>query len=226
VKTKKLVISYFPLFYPSPEFLGRIIGIEDQEEIKRIFDDCGEHIRVHGVLWANYPSEKDNCPKSIIPVMIIDRMVEVVDHLEYWSEFDPKSWFTLGLKSKSPNNYVISLMPNLGRSIERQESACDNFGDHEYIILFDTLKTVCHGNTLPMVKNRIHQESFVGFVDINNIDRDNPLSLDLDLIRVIGPVGVSLDLDDFVGSYLDSVFEEYKKDGALPEGKSVNFLCN
>ncbi len=229
MKNKKFLVSYFPLLIPNPDLLGKDLDLKgkSEDDLRELFGSFGEHIRVHGVLWANYPFEKDNCTKSIIPVMIIDKMVEVVDHLLIWSEGDLRGWFTLCFKSKTPNDYVVSLMPNIMRSIERQESASgSNPDDFDYTILFDSLCTVCHGNTLSLVKNRLFDESMVGFVDTNSIDRDDPMSLDPDSILVVGPFNIEFDPDGFTGSYLDSIFEEYEKSGESPKIKPRSFIDN
>ena len=225
---KKLIISYFPCFYPDQSLLGVDLGGWDEEKFREYVDGLGLDIIVHGVLWANYPFEKsDNQEPTIIPILMIDRMREVVDHLVYWSEGVPEEWFTLCFGSKSPNDYAVALMPDLQRSIQRQEFAARSVGDFEYIILFQSLCTVCHGNTLTQVKTKLRDSVPVGFVDINDVDRENPMSLDPDLICVLGPFKVELNPSGFNGSYLDNLYKEFEENpGAPPKFKSWNLHNN
>ena len=106
-------------------------------------------------------------------------------------------------------------------------SRCQHYDDFEYIILFQSLCTVCNGNTLTNVKTRLKDSVPIGFVDTNDVDRENPMSLDSDFICVLGPFKVELDPSGFNGSYLDNLYKEFGENpGAPPKFKSWNLHNN
>ena len=159
---------------------------------------------VEGVLWVY--DEND----SIVPVFIIDRANDIVEHLKHWSE-EEYDRFSLHFEQRG-DAYVVLLIPSAKKTVERCRIAyLQRNGEFEttdnYSVIYYPLGNVNIGPTFSKVKDHIGSESMLGFIDSSHIDRNNPSATDLSNIVYVGPFEAVLDHDARASHHIDALFD-------------------
>jgi len=197
------VISYIPLLTGRA---GEILSPEDFNEDR--FKDCHPG-NVEACLWAQISEEE-----GVVPVFVLDRAHEVADHLVEWAENDLDRWFALCFQERG-DLYTALLMPNIDESIRRFKQAQMIINrskppeDAKYTAIFHPLKFTSQSeNTFKKVRDRIRDRSNVGFLDITDIDKDNPLDINEEDIKSIGPFNVCWDSTVFGLNIENLCFED------------------
>ncbi|HLK36369.1 MAG TPA: hypothetical protein VKU41_06420 [Polyangiaceae bacterium] len=72
---------------------------------------------VEAIIWAR---DASGAPWALL---VLERAVEVFDHLVDWSEGSPASWFTVAW-SAAAGEYAVALLPCTEKSVERYRLAC------------------------------------------------------------------------------------------------------
>lgn len=188
-----MIVSYMPLLTGEP---GRTISADDPElsEMLRQADECpGGHIEA--CLWA-----ADG--EHVTPVFIMDKAHAIADHLSEWSEERPGEWFALCFAERE-GRYAAILFPNINQSVARFRVARLHCYEEivtakDYQVLFRPLCLVSSlQHIFSQVRCRIPEQSSVGFLDAGDVDRGNPLDVDAERIKMVGPFGVCWDCKPF-----------------------------
>lgn len=134
VETNKLIVGYHPLLYVDNKHFGKMYDSKDHiNNIAKMVDEL-PNIEFKGIMWV---SEEEH----LMPVIICNRAKEVARHLSYYSEGAPRDWFKL-CHGICGTQYGIVLMPDIEKSIKRQELAQNimnttgintSFGSYGYI---------------------------------------------------------------------------------------------
>ena len=182
-----IVVSYFPLLRG---VAGQTI---DVNEFAKDFVGLERHnVASHACLW--FKDEADGCP---YPVLVIDKMSEVVDHMMEWSEGKPADWFDLKIVEFN-GRYAVVLVPKIERSIERFKLAYQLRVGYpipttaKFQVVFDSLGFVSESisESFKMFQKMAGKSIKLAVVDRESINRDNPAELEMDSVRVIGEFSV------------------------------------
>ena len=152
---------------------------------------------------------------SPYPVFIMERGLDLVEHMKVWSEGELENWFKLSFLEKD-GKYAIALSPNLNKSMERWKITFQlktGFPPPEgkYNFIFQPIFFVSGGSTaFHLVKDKLRDEVYVGFIDSDKVDMENPQNMDPHIFRV-GPF--TIDEENFK-SYLEKVINESIEPGA------------
>lgn len=207
-----LVISYVPLLSGPPG-----VALEPASEAASGLAEMVDSLP-SGAALACLWFIRDGRP---VPVLVFEDMRAVVDHLEWWAEGKPAEWLELKIVRRG-GKYAVALIPRVKRSIERWGVAYQlrtGFPPPEttkYNVIFRALHFVSGSkNTFDSVADSLGPETEVGFVDLADIDRENPGSVDDSKVRMLGPFPVSQDpaMDPYVESIIDGAEEP---SGGLP----------
>jgi hypothetical protein len=213
-----VIISYWPLFDPRAHGYqaGDILldaqssaqsdaqssaKPQDMSQLKHALscldDEAGQ---ATACLWANYPF--DNHPTTIIPVLVLDKAKDIVQHLKTWSDGDLVNWFKLLVyhRPTDRSRYCVILMPDTIRSVERYHLAREllhgeprpsaaELKEWKYQVVFRPLS---FGAASSLVYARLADtlstlHMHLGIVDSSDIDVNNPGNLDHNKIEVLGP---------------------------------------
>jgi len=187
------IVSYMPLLTGEP---GRCMSVDDPElsELLRQGDDCPSG-HIEACLWV-----ADG--EDVMPVFIREQAHAIADHLSEWSEDKPGEWFALCF-AEQEGRYVAILFPDINRSIARFRVARLHYYEEivtakDYQVLFRPLCFVSGPQHIfSEVRCRIPENTSVGFLDTQDLDRDNPLKVDPDQIKTVGPFQVCWDCKPF-----------------------------
>jgi hypothetical protein len=214
MKNEKIfLISYFPLIDTDGLIPGSYTKPEEgMEDLQKRLNESHPTGRADGVMWVYYPFDVEVIDKdtAVIPVLIIERADEIVDHLIKWSENEIERRFNLYICGRQ-EGYLVMLAPDIQQSIQRWKSARfifheDAAPNDDFEILFSPLVVVCpHGQTYDQVKSRISNPTILGFIDPKKIDKNNPSNFDASNVRIVGPLEISgLGMENLI----DGLFEE------------------
>lgn len=213
------VVSYVPLLTGRA---GAGVSI-DSMEVRDVVNDVLAEVeklpdgRVAACIWLS----KDNSP---YPVLAIENMNQIVDHIEWWAEGKPLDWFELKLLNRD-GKYAVVLVPRFEKSVERWNLAYQlRVGyppprNTDYKIIFRAIHFVSGTNTTyDAVKDLIGNELKIGFIDLKNVNREDPSQIDDSDIRILGsfPVSQNANLDEYIGSILDDA----KKNPSLDNSRN------
>lgn len=221
--THRILIGYWPLIHYS-DFVktpGEQIELGEENGIKEILEKLYaiDTPQIQGVLWAHHPFEDAESPEDndVIPIFIIDRANEIVDHLEQWMEND-NDRFSLHFEGRD-NGYAIVLFPNPLKSVDRWKQARLTYHeefvmDKEFTVLFQTLGVCCpNGKTYELIKDKLKSPVRLGFIDSKDVSLENPpgpgtpMGADVNKIRVAGPFQMFVG-DEQVKEHFDRLFED------------------
>ena len=200
---KVILISYVPLMLGEAgvTFDNSLVGKELAEFLDHL--PSGE---IHACIWMM----KDDKP---FPIFVIQDMDDIVDHMLIWSEDKPVNWFELKIASNA-EKYAIALAPSLPKSIERWRLAYQLRVGYpppknvEYKVLFRPLNFTSGGGSSAyfQIKDKIGKELRIGFIDLKNVDRNNPNNIKDEDVRTLGPfpVNTGVDFSYFMTSVLDN----------------------
>jgi hypothetical protein len=206
------VISYVPLLSGTP---GSFIDPKDDpmamEELMHTIQEKLPDGRVAACIWLL----KENKP---MPVLVIDDMANIVDHLEWWSEGKPVEWFDLAIRNRA-DKYAVALIPRVNKSVKRWNLAYQlrtGFPpprSTHYNIAFRSVHFLSGGpsSAYSQISDKIGPDVQVGFLDIKDLNREDPSQTDDQKIRWVGPFTI----------YQDKVFNQYL-DTMLDETQSPN----
>lgn len=219
---KYIVVSYVPLLNATKRILKTPSEQYTPEHATKIAEEIGgtlentPHVPVRACLWLqDNTSEKP----EFHPVFLIDNAMEVLDHLKYWCENDPATWFHLYLEKVDDNRYIVLLFPNLDKSIERFKLACLVYTDvvpqseADYTLIFKPLEFLSQSATMfDNVKEHLGEELKIGFLNANEFDQSAPEAC-LDKVQYIGPISrVRKDNAKDKNSYIPPYVESRLKD--------------
>lgn len=190
--TNYVVISYWPLInIDQPQ-------IFNDKPIERIQEFLENSVEVHidGCMWL---LDEDMNP---VPVLIMEQAVEVYEHLMRWCEQKPSEWFSVCIRPLSDNRYVVCLVPNINKSIERFRLSCFLLrgyvptGDAKFTVLYHALQFISEGNTAYMgLKDKITPTLSIGFVDTNDVNKHDPSKTDFSSIKYIEQIPQNTELE-------------------------------
>ena len=200
--TSVVVVSYVPLLTGEP---GRTVAVGDPgiTALLRQADDCPSG-HVEACLWLADGTD-------VMPIFMMEKAHAIADHLSEWAEGNPDEWFSLYFAERL-GRYVATLFPNINRSITRFKVARIAFYEEvitarDYSVLFRPLCFVSGPkHVFGEVRDRLLDLSSVGFVDSRDVDRHEPLNLDPEAIKTIGPFPVCRNCkpsDVDIGGFVD-----------------------
>lgn len=196
---KKLLISYFPLFYTN-NMAGS--HLEDVNNL----NFPSESPPVSAVGWA----ESDDGPQALV---IMKDAKAVFEHLRYWCEED-YSRFKIGIKVRG-DKYAFMIVPDINKSIQRYKTArmlfhddTDVFDDN-YTVYFGFLGTVADFTAYSVILNKYGPLSSVrvGFIDIDDVDY-GVREFHVNALSMTGPIDL-VDVSDG-GQYAQLVDDMFK----------------
>jgi hypothetical protein len=166
-----LIISYSPLLYGSPANYHNLT----EENLKEMVNKMEEYnCQARACLWAM----RDD--KTKMPVFMISKMKEVLEHLKWYTTEEVEKWFSIAI-SDDGKRYSIVLMPNLELAIERYKV---NYGiitgnklpdNPKYTFLFNPLRFLSENiGSYNSVKGDIGSEIYIGFIDSDDVDTTKP----------------------------------------------------
>jgi len=158
-KTSYIIISYVPLMAP-PDPQDMFLNKDNVSNVEAILKDAEEVENSADALAWTIDHE---------PVFIIKHAELIAKHIEFWSEEDPTSWFTVNWYYRSPK-YAMVLMPNLEKSVERNKknykllTGEEQPDDADYKIIFKPINFSSENSkTFNQVKHTLPKETRVGF---------------------------------------------------------------
>jgi hypothetical protein len=196
-----LVVSYVPLL------TGEAGSLVDSEDLAGLVDQLPSG-GADACIWLM----RDHQP---IPVFVMENANDIIDHLVAWSEEKPIEWFSLKIMDRD-GKYAIALIPNLEKSVERWRMAYHlRVGypvptNAHFNIFFRTINFVSGGKTsYHSVKDMIGPETQVGFIDLKDVDRNDPSKIDYQKIRCLGPFPINrgINIDQYMESIIDNANE-------------------
>ena len=188
-----MIVSYVPLLTGEP---GRTMSVDDPElaGLLRQADECpGGHIEA--CLWA-----ADG--EHATPVFVMDQAHAIADHLSEWADDKPGEWFAICFAERE-GRYTAILFPNINASIARFKVASivhyeEIVTAKDYQVLFRPPCFVSGPQHIfGHVRCRIPEQLSVGFLDKQAVDRDNPLDVNPEAIKKVGPFKVCWDCKPF-----------------------------
>lgn len=198
---KFFLIGYMPLFDYSKlspgsltEFNGDIVNGWLSEVQPQL---------VAGVLWV---SDGD----TPYPVFLMDRATEVANHLVAWMAGDTDR-FTIHIDQRG-DGYAMLLLPDVNKSINRWKVArlayYEEFVEgNDFSVFYIPLGVYCPssvGYKLAVGDKKL-EELYLGFLDVDKLDHDNPANSDFSGIVKTGPFKLGLN-DDKALLHLDNLF--------------------
>lgn len=209
---KKLLVGYWPLLDYSKFTPGQTTEVTKAEDVMKMVTEA-DTPPVAGILWSMYPFETDDPESGVaIPIFIMNKAVEIAEHLKIWLEGD-NSRMTLHFEQRK-EGYAVLLLPDIRKSIERFKAArLINFEeiitDNNFDVIYQTLGTCCIGaTTFESVKSKIASPCHIGFIELDEIDPQNLQSLDPKKIVVVGPFAVVTEPDEQARHHLDRLFSD------------------
>lgn len=165
-----LIIGYSPLLYGNATTLDLT-----EESLKDVVSKIEEYnCQAKACLWAI----RDD--KSKMPVFMIPKLKEVVEHLKWYTANSVEKWFSIAI-SDNGNRYSIVLMPNLDLAVERYKV---NYGlttgkefpkDPKFTFIFNPIKFMSENmGSYNSVKGDIGSEIYLGFIDNDDVDTTKP----------------------------------------------------
>ena len=201
-----MVVSYVPLL-----FGDSMSSVEDPKEITEALLKIPD-VETLACVWFI----KDNKP---FPIIVMKDMKKVLDHLNWWSEGKPTEWFDLNIAQRD-GKYIIALIPRIKKSIERWDIAYQlRTGyppprDTKYSVMFRSITFVSgNGTVFDKISDQIGSEIKIGFVDDNDVNRNNISDIADDKIHTLGsfPINQDNSLYDYIMSMIDDA-----KDPGVP----------
>lgn len=204
-----VLISYVPLLRGKA---GSYLDLSAQsggnlDKIKEIigpaFDSAPDDVK--GCAWQT----SDGSPQ---PLLVIDHMDEIINHLIEWGDGVPQRWFNLHLYEHN-NRYAVALIPNLERSIERFISAMKIFNNIEvdrrskFNLIFRPLMftSAPHPKTYGTVKDKLPERIMLRAIDATNLTHQ-PHAFQVEQEKVRDIASFKVRHDSFNG-YLDKILE-------------------
>ena len=198
MKKGMMILSYIPLL----EGYSSNMSKEELTEKLKTIDTEREEIKY--CLWA------DSDGTGPYPVFVIKDAKKIVNHLKYWAENNVQNWFDLCIIDEG-EKYCVILWPNLIKSKDRhlynhmvvnEEIILES--EWSFLYMFCPLFYRSAGRgTLDKVKEAIREETYLGFIDTNDFDINNPLNTKIEPITV-GPLKVHYK-HEFAEKYLESL---------------------
>lgn len=199
MKNRMVVISYIPLL---EGYSSNMNKEELLERLKTVDTNLGT---IRHCLWAG----SDIGP---YPVFVTKDAKKIVDHLTFWAGNNVQNWFDLCIIDKG-EKYFILLWPNLIKSKDRhlynhmvvnEEIIIES--EWDFTFMFCPLSFMSMGRgTLDKVKESIQEETYLGFIDTNDFNLDNPIDTKTEPIPV-GPLKVYYK-HEFAEKYLEKYLE-------------------
>lgn len=167
------IISYVPLLRGKA---GEIINLDAKTLPARIKDIYDNYIdtdigSVKGCAW--FMSEEDG---DLGIAFAVKNAAEIHEHLVAWAEGVPQRWFDLCLYDTG-NRYVIALMPNFARSVERFKevnqivNSIKVADDAKFELIFKPLTFISNPDppNFYKIKDRLESRIQIGLVDPNKL---------------------------------------------------------
>lgn len=168
-KPQYLCISYVPLL--SPDSFQLYEGIEGiPEEIKERISECEQHAIADACLWVSEDGKG-------VPVFALKKAREITEHLVHWAEGKPEEWFSLYLV-KHQNKYMISLVPNLQKSIGRFKlntlmTREEMITDERIIFIYLPLRFFSKKPGTPEKIQIGEETSYLGLIDTDEVNHQD-----------------------------------------------------
>jgi hypothetical protein len=160
-----IIFGYFPLFYPKTQTQGILTECDENsiQEICTQIDNARGAFRTDGVLWGMNDG-------LIYPIITCNDSRNVADHINFYSEGDPESWFSFFVKEEA-ERYTVGLQPSIERTIARMKLI--NPLLNKCRVAYNTLHAVCpHSDAYRKFKTQIIERGWmcderitVGLVD-------------------------------------------------------------
>lgn len=193
-----ILISYWPLLKqtaPGATF-------DSVDAIKDMLSEANEP-PILGVLWV----QDDG---MYVPIFIMDRAIEVADHLAQWCE-NEYDRFKIYFDQRN-NGYAVALIPDIDKSIDRWKlSRLMHHGDmvtgNDFVVVYKVLGTCCiGGTTYKAVKDKLGESVKVGFIDAKDVDRTNIGNTNFNQAKFLGPFNIGRVTDD-IKKHMDELFD-------------------
>ena len=207
-----VVVSYVPLLVDRPGFCIKPDDPRFTNLLKKM-DECPSG-HVDGCLWVTEG-------QHAVPVFIVERACEIASHLQMWSEGKPGDWFRLCF-AESRGRYAAMLFPDLDRSVKRFQETYQiltgkTVNADEYRVMHVPLGFVSGPKHIfDQVRNRIAEQTMLGFIDSSNVNPNDPLATDPAGIEMVGPFHVCWDQKPF-GTDINSLVEERIREAEFDE---------
>lgn len=185
-----VLLSYIPLLMAEG---GEEFNLADiPKEFSDNLGNCGSTI--NACIWIG---GEDGKP---MPVFIVKKAKEIVEHMSMWTENDIAGWFKLYFREIG-GKYGIVLFPNINKSIERYKQAYL----HHHGEFFPENKRIGNVVTRPLtfisskehifgrVKENIGTHTKVGFLERGlkqNLSNFSAADLNINDVHMIGPIEV------------------------------------
>lgn len=202
---KVICLSYVPLLYSSNA--GEFYNTQDMMNV--IADRVQQAVEIShakACLWV-----VDN--GEIIPVFVLERGDEIVDHLLVWTENKVGKWFTIDLADR-PGCYVMCLHPNLQLSASRQAAAYRFKSGRKipktsvnFIYVPLVFQSATRG-TLDAVLPKLGSSCKLGIIDEKKFDPNASAEDSSKHTRIIGPFQFRRNPEDtkqLLAQFLDSM---------------------
>jgi hypothetical protein len=224
-----ILISYMPLLMPEGPLSDiNILETMSDQTMEELENSLGDGAHVEACLWTS-----DKELKSPTPVFVMENAHAVAEHLEEWSENNVDKWFKLTFVEKD-GKYIVILWPNLDESsarfkvrylIEKEDFLEDAKFTHFFQPLFFISGT---NNTFTDIKSKIGSKASIGFLDFKNLNVDDPLSIDSDNIKEVGPFDTNFDKFPFgydISAFINPAFEKAKEPTSMHPWRNpdINF---
>jgi len=207
---KAILFSYIPLLYAPPEAMMQELTNNNIEAVAAFMEGLRDG-NAAACLWTEYEGQP-------APVFLYPDAHDIAEHLELWTEGKPTQWFTTHLQVKN-GKYLIILMPQVDRSVERWKI---NFqliykypppSDMKFEVFFKPLYFVSGSqNVFEIVEDRITHCPYIGFMDVDSFDLDNPENTDPEAIRWLGPFPKLK--GNWAGDYLNTILDDAEEPGS------------
>lgn len=206
--TKYICVSYVPLLRGAPGTL--MDAVHPPPELQEAIDsDAGD---TPGCAWVAQDGKA-------APILVMKDMDAVLDHLEQWAEGVPQQWFRLIIKQVH-ERYVVCLMPDLKKSVERFKVAMKIFqgiditDDASINIIFKPIIFV--SSKVPTsylrIKGSIGDRTHLYCMDLSHSgEMQTMIGLKDEWLRLLGSFKVhsgKTEYDEFIYNYVD----KYHKD--------------
>jgi len=178
--------------------------------MEELENSLGDGAHVEACLWT-----LDDELGSPTPVFVMENAHAIAEHLEGWSENDVEKWFKLAFV-ENDGKYVVMLWPNLDESVARFKLRYlieeeDFLEDAKFSLFFQPLFFVSGtSNMFTDIKSKIGSKASIGFLDFKNLNADDPLSINPDNIKKVGPFDTNFDKLPFgydISAFVDSTFD-------------------
>lgn len=158
-----LLFSYVPLL--------------DQTQFSDVLSPNSEDLADLHAAVAEIHNCADGClwmldDQTVMPVLIIPQAREIYEHLMWWSEDEPAEWFHLQIDRRADDEYVLAIVPNIERTVERWKTRwlathSELIEDSSWQYTIVSLPLICHGHggTYESLKDRIGETCRVGLTD-------------------------------------------------------------